>query len=149
MEKFNKTLRGYDPSEVNAFLDQIIAQVEAMVEEIKAKDEEIEKLKSDNLLISDKLNHFQSLEETLQKAILLAQKTSDQVRLNAYQEAELLIDDAKKTASRITNDALIRAEKTEYEADLLKRNIVVFKRKLKDIIDAQLQTIESIDKTEF
>ncbi len=149
MEKFNKTLRGYDPSEVNAFLDQIIAQVEAMVEEIKAKDEEIEKLKSDNLLISDKLNHFQSLEETLQKAILLAQKTSDQVRLNAYQEAELLIDDAKKTASRITNDALIRAERTEYEADLLKRNIVVFKRKLKDIIDAQLQTIESIDKTEF
>ncbi|MCD8562431.1 MAG: DivIVA domain-containing protein [Bacilli bacterium] len=120
-----------------------------MVEEIKAKDEEIEKLKSDNLLISDKLKHFQSLEETLQKAILLAQKTSDQVRLNAYQEAELLIDDAKKTASRITNDALIRAEKTEYEADLLKRNIVVFKRKLKDIIDAQLQTIESIDKTEF
>ena len=35
MEKFNRTLRGYDPDEVNKFLDQVIKQVEGMVEEIK------------------------------------------------------------------------------------------------------------------
>ena len=38
MEKFNRTLRGYDPEEVNAFLDKIINQVEAMVNEMKEKD---------------------------------------------------------------------------------------------------------------
>ena len=44
MEKFNRTLRGYDPEEVNSFLDKVIAQVEDMVSEIKIKDEKISML---------------------------------------------------------------------------------------------------------
>ena len=39
MEKFNRTLRGYDPVEVNNFLDQVIKQVEDMVDDIKKKVE--------------------------------------------------------------------------------------------------------------
>ena len=31
MEKFSRVLRGYDPDEVNSFLDKVIAKVEAMV----------------------------------------------------------------------------------------------------------------------
>ena len=38
MEKFGRTLRGYDPEEVNAFLDEVISKVEAMVEEINKKN---------------------------------------------------------------------------------------------------------------
>ena len=38
MERFNRVLRGYDPEEVNKFLDKVIEQVEGMVEEIKTKD---------------------------------------------------------------------------------------------------------------
>lgn len=41
MEKFSRTLRGYDPDEVNAFIDKIIEQVEAMVNEIKDKNSEL------------------------------------------------------------------------------------------------------------
>ena len=48
MEKFNRTIRGYDPEEVNAFLDKVITQVEAMVNEIKQKDQEILRLQSLN-----------------------------------------------------------------------------------------------------
>ena len=41
MEKFNRTLRGYDPVEVNQFLDQVIKKVENMVAELNRKNEEI------------------------------------------------------------------------------------------------------------
>ena len=41
MEKFNRALRGYDPEEVNAFLDQVITQVEKMIAEGKEKDKKI------------------------------------------------------------------------------------------------------------
>ena len=41
MEKFNRTLRGYDPVEVNQFLDQVIKKVENMVMELNRKNEEI------------------------------------------------------------------------------------------------------------
>ena len=41
MEKFNRTMRGYDPDEVKNFLDQVIQKVEAMNEDNKKKEEKI------------------------------------------------------------------------------------------------------------
>ena len=46
MEKFNRTIRGYDPDEVNRFLDKVISQVEVMVNEMKEKEARIAKLES-------------------------------------------------------------------------------------------------------
>ena len=39
MEKFNRTLRGYDPDEVNSFLDKVIKRVEQIVSRIDKKDD--------------------------------------------------------------------------------------------------------------
>lgn len=152
MEKFNRTLRGYDPVEVNQFLDQVIRQVEKMVNEMKDKDariKELEALEEENVALKEKLVQYTRTEETLNKAILMAQKTSDQMRLAAHRESELIVDDAKKNANRIVNEALLRAEKTEMEADMLKRNINVFKRRLKDIVESQLEVIKDIEKVEL
>ena len=41
MEKFNRTLRGYDPDEVNEFLDQVIGKVEKLVSDIETKNNEL------------------------------------------------------------------------------------------------------------
>lgn len=152
MEKFNRTLRGYDPAEVNNFLDQIIKQVEDMVSEIKSKDariSELEGLEQENIHLKEKLEQYERMEGTLNKAILMAQKTSDQIKSTAQQESDIIIDDAKKNASRIVNEALLRAEKTEFEASMLRRNINVFKRRLKDIIESQLEVVNDIEKVEL
>lgn len=152
MEKFNRTLRGYDPVEVNQFLDQVIKQVEKMVNEMKDKDariRELEALEEENATLKEKLVQYTRTEETLNKAIFMAQKTSDQMRLAAHRESELIVDDAKKNANRIVNEALLRAEKTEMEADMLKRNVNVFKRRLKDIVESQLDVIKDIEKIEL
>ena len=47
MEKFNRTANGYDPDEVNAFLDQVINQVEKIVGELKARDARIADLEDE------------------------------------------------------------------------------------------------------
>ena len=44
MKEFARTANGYDPSEVNAFLDQVIDQIEKIVGELKAKDAKIKEL---------------------------------------------------------------------------------------------------------
>lgn len=148
MEKFNRTLRGYDPEEVNKFLDQVIKQVEDMVNDLNVKNERIKTLEhfeQENIALKEKLAQYQRTEETLNRAIMMAQKTSDQMRLAANQECEAIINDAKRNASRIVNEALVRAEKTEREANTLRRNINIFKRRLKDIIEAQLEMVDEID----
>ena len=152
MEKFNRTLRGYDPVEVNAFLDQVIGQVEKMVSEGKVKDAKIRELKNvelENRNLREKLAQYERMESTLNKAILMAQKTSEQMKMTAIKESETILEDAKRNASRIVNESLLRAEKTEMEANMLKRNINIFKRRLRSIIEEQLEMVNDIEKVDF
>jgi cell division initiation protein len=152
MEKFNRTLRGYDPIEVNQFLDHVIKQVEKMVDDIKEKDAriaELEAMEEENIKLKERIAQFSATEETLNKALFMAQKTSDQMRLAAHRESELIVDDAKKNANRIVNEALLRAEKTEMETDMLRRNVNVFKRRLRDVVESQLEVIKDIEKIEL
>ena len=152
MEKFNRTLRGYDPEEVNNFLDKVISQVEVMVNEMKEKDtriSELELLESENRSLREKLEQYERMEGTVNKAIVMAQRTGDQMRLSAQKEADTIVENAKTNANRIINDALVRAEKTENEAALLKRNLVIFKKRIKDIVEAQLEVVNEMDEIEF
>lgn len=149
MEKFSRTLRGYNPEEVNEFLDNVIKQVEQIVAESKNKDIKIAELEKSLEQSKHKLETYERMEATLNKAIIMAQKTSEQIKLNAHDESELIINDAKQNANRIVNEALIRAENTEREAMLLQRNINIFKRRVRDIVEAQLEVVKELDTVEL
>ncbi len=152
MEKYKRALRGYDPDEVNRFLDQIIKQVEEMIEEIKDRDSkiiELEKIAQENVRLKDKIEQYERMEGTLNKALFMAQKTSEQIKLSAHQESTILLEEAKQNANRIVNEALLRAEKTELEVNMLKRNVNIFKRRLRGIIETQLEIVDDIEKIEL
>lgn len=159
MEKFNRTMRGYDPEEVKDFLDQVIKKVEQMNIDNKNKDNkikvqeakiiELSKLFEENQKLKQKLEQYERMESTFNKAIIMAQKTSDQMRLSAHKESETIIEDAKRNANRIVNEALLKAEKAELEANMLVRNVRVFKKRVKDVIESQLEVIDDLDKIEM
>ena len=152
MEKFTRVPDGYNPSEVNQFLDQIISRVSIMIEESKEKDRIISELKSklaETESIRDKLSQYQKMEQTLSKAIYMAQKTADQMRTMAYQERDTIIEEARNNANRIVNESLLKAEKTKDEADMLRRNVNIFKRRIRNIVEAQIEVIEDLDKIEL
>jgi cell division initiation protein len=152
MEKFNRTIRGYDPEEVNNFLDKVISQVEVMVNEMKEKDTRIAELESlavENQTLKEKIEQYERMENTVNKAIVMAQKTGEQMKLSAQNESDAIIENAKNNANRIINEALMRAEKTENEAALLKRNITIFKKRVKDIVEAQLDVVNELDEIDL
>ena len=152
MEKFNRALRGYDVDEVNAFLDQVITQVEKMIGDIKEKNNlifELENKIKETEVIREKLDTYEKMEDTLSKAIMMAQKTSDQMKVSAHEECERILIAARGNANRILNEALMKADKTESEALMLRRNINLFKRRLKDIVEAQIEVIDTIEKVDF
>ncbi|MDD3452921.1 MAG: DivIVA domain-containing protein [Bacilli bacterium] len=149
MEKFSKTLHGYNPEEVNKFLDNIIGKVEDMVEENKNKDIKNVELQKENQALKQKLMQYERMEATLNKAMIMAEKTSEQIKYSAHTESEAMIEDARGKANRIINEALLKAEKAEQEANLLRRNINIFKRRVKDIIEAQMQVVDEMDDIEI
>lgn len=152
MEKFSIVRRGYNPEEVNKFLDNVISKVDTMVSESKEKDDkilELNKLEQENKLLKEKLSKYEKMEATLQRAIVMAEKTSEQIKYNATHESEAILEDAKGKANRIINEALLKAEKAENEANMLKRNINIFKRRIKDIINAQIEVVDEMDEVEI
>lgn len=70
----------------------------------------------------EQARYFSSLEETLQKSIVVAQEAADEVRRNSQKEAKLIVKEAEKNADRIINEALTKARKVTIEIDELKKN---------------------------
>ena len=149
MEKFSKTLHGYNPEEVNQFIDNIIVQTERVINLSKKQDTKIKELESVISDLKDKLSRYEGMDDTLRQAIMMAQKTSEQMRLNTIKESEFIVEEAKRNADRIVNDALIKADKIEREAEMLRKNAILFKRKLKDQLQLQMDMIDDIEKFDF
>lgn len=142
MRNFDTVKRGYDQEQVKYYLDEIINEYEKLLNAKKESDRKV-------IELSERLEYFKQLEKTMNRAIFSAETTSDEIKKVARQEAESLITEAKRNANRIVNDALLKAEKASDDADRLKRNINLLKRRLKSIIEGQLEIIEEMDKIEF
>lgn len=142
MEKFSTSKDGYNKEEVNKFVNDVVTEVESMLNKMKQKDKEINEL-------TKSLEKYDNLELVLNKTILMAEDSSNQMKKLAREEADNLINDAKKNASRIVNEALMQAEKTELESIRLKRNIITFKKKLKVLLEQQIDLADEIDKIDL
>jgi len=139
MKRFSITSEGYNIDEVNRFIDIVIKR--------------LEKLNNDNSLLQVKIS---TLEEELKKekiseaklseAIIAAQQTSDRIKSLAREEANMIVEEARNNANAIVHEALLTAEKTQHEAMLLRKNIIVYKNRVKNIIKSQLEIAEDLDK---
>ena len=151
MEKFTRTLHGYNPDEVNKFLDEVINEVEQIIESNKKKNEEIRALKEalekneTDPEIIEKAKKYDDLSETLNNTILLAQNTGEHIRKLAKKERNLILEEAKKDADIIVKNAINRSEKLEEESNRLQKNTIYLKRKLRNTLAEQLKLVDDIE----
>jgi cell division initiation protein len=87
-KQFKKALQGYAREDVDAYLDEIIESMEADIEERGRLEAEINELR-------DKVSHFKAMEDSLQSTLVLAQRTADELKANAYKEVDLAKQRAK------------------------------------------------------
>lgn len=137
-KEFSRGFRGYDEDEVNDFLDQVIKDYEIVLREKKELNEKLANLE-------EKLDHFSNIEGTLNKSILIAQETAEEVRRNAQKEAQLIIKEAEKNADRLINESLSKSRKIALEIEELKKQASVYKMRFKMLIEAQLEMLGSDD----
>ena len=142
MEKFSYETNGYNRSEVNQFISDVIRETEGIITKVKNQSNEIEELKKE-------LEHYKKLEDALNNAVIKADEVKADMTRLANEESDLIIREAKTNASRIVNDALLRAEKLENERETLERNMKIFKRKLRLIIEQQLAVVDEIEILEI
>lgn len=144
MKRFSIVQNGYDIDEVNRFIDIVIRRLELLDNENKKSLAEIESLKQKLNSSSNQIDN-----EKISKALLAAQDASERMRSLAQEEAKMILEDAKRNANSIIHEALVEAAKTENEASLLKKNITVYKNRVKNILKSQLEIADEIDKIEL
>jgi cell division initiation protein len=92
-KSFKKALQGYDRTEVDGFLDEIIETLEDDAQHRVALETEVADLK-------ERISHFKAMEESLQNTLVLAQRTADETKASAHKEADLIREKARLEAER-------------------------------------------------
>ncbi len=143
MKRFSIVQNGYDIDEVNRFIDIVIRRLEKLDNENKSYLKEIE-------ILNNKLTDKDTTPNVdISKTLQALEEVSNKVRSNAKEEARLIVEEARKNANAIINEALVEAARTENEASLLKKNITVYKNRVKNILKSQLEIAEELDKVEL
>ena len=138
MKRFSITSNGYDINEVNRFVDVVIRRLETLNNQNVSYKEQIDALEK-------KLESSGSIDDKLSRAILAAEEAADKMKKLAKAESTMILEDAKRNANAIIHEALVEAEKTQNEADLLRKNITVYKNRVKSLLEAQLEIADDLD----
>ncbi|MDR1966378.1 MAG: DivIVA domain-containing protein [Synergistaceae bacterium] len=120
-QAFKKTMRGYDPSEVDEFLDRVAECIQVYVQKIKDYERVIEEQ-------SEKLRDYENIKGSLHEALLMAQRTAEEKVTNANMLADEKVAQADRvsderighatvTAENILADARIKAERMIRDAE--------------------------------
>lgn len=141
-KEFSRSFRGYNEDEVDDFLERVIQDYESMIRSNK-------QLEEDMVRVNEKLAHYDSLEDSLSKAILIAQETSEEVKSNARKEAQLIIREAEKNADRIVGESLNKARKMALEMEELQKQASLFRARFRSLVQSQLEMMESGDWQNF
>ena len=114
---FSKKMLGIDPQEVYDFLRDVADQMEELVRERQRLKDEL--AKKDSSLV-EYIERDQALRATIQAA----SKMSDQFRMDAEKESQLIINDARQRAEMLMKDARDSLKKMYYDiADLKKARL--------------------------
>ena len=105
-KEFQRTWRGNNANEVRIFLDRAAAEVEQLT---------IEKRDAEDRLANatERLEHYISLEETIEKTLAAAQQTVVKMEDQARKEAELILRDARNERDRKINEARLELERLQ------------------------------------
>jgi len=110
-QTFRKGFRGYDAGEVDEFLDQVAESLQTYVQRLKDAERALQ-------LSEEQLKEFRELKESMQEALILAQKSADERIRSSQSQAEAIVAEARLKAQKIDKEAQERSD--EAKRDLMR-----------------------------
>jgi DivIVA domain-containing protein len=143
---FRKLLRGYDPQEVDIFLELVAERMEALVRETIQLRERAETLGTQVTSQSER-------ERAVQEALVTAQELREDIRTQAHRESELILQEAESAARRMQaeaeaqaraalRDAELRLEQARGALDEVERRRNRFLRTYRQLLERELDMVE-------
>ena len=140
-KEFAKAFRGYDSIEVDEFMRSLVADYEKLYRENNS-------LKEKNALLTETLENYKGMETTMQNAILVAQKTAEDIKQNAYDRSNTIVKEAEIKAGNIITESEKRAGELEKEYSALKKEMNTFKARMNSLLNTYLRLLDDMPDNE-
>lgn len=127
---------GYTKKSVDDFVNEIVESFE----EVNRENSE---LKEKLTTLSEGMQYYKSIEKTLQKSLVLAQKTADEKKEKALNNAKIIEKVARSRADSIITKAKNDLDAIYRQTDELNRRFELYKSYVKNLITTQLDLINS------
>lgn len=130
------SMSGYNKKDTEEFLASILDSYETLFRENRTLKEKITSL-------SEGIQYYKQMENTLQKALILAEKTSTETQEAAKEQADTIIKDAKAKADTIIKD--IKAEADAMKAEK-KASVMEAEEKARHLVREAEIKAESLER---
>lgn len=131
---FKTSLMGYNKDDVDDFVDVITEDYDKLYKENIA-------LKDKNTLLADAIKEYKSMETALRDTVVSAHSVSDDIKKNAYKEAENIIAEAKIKAKEMRDEASQILADAEKKTEELKQQYGLYKARIRSLIQAQMEIL--------
>lgn len=136
-KEFSKSINGFNKTEVTEYLMKIGDIIESLMREADF-------LKTQIIVSEKKLTEYQSQENSLKEALLIAQITSNDILKKAKTNSDEIIKKANFESEKILHGVKAEYVKIETATDLLKRDYSDFKNKYQQILNEQIKVLDRI-----
>lgn len=132
-KKFEKG-RGYDKKEVDDYLQELYQAYKDLYTQNVEYQDQIRTL-------NNGLQHYKTIETSLQKALILAEKTADETIQTAKLKAESIIREAENRAATYTSDSKAELEAVHGKTIGLMQEYVRYKAQFNKLIQEQIELL--------
>ncbi len=136
-KEFERKLKGYDCDAVDDFLDLVIQDYEALCKENVA-------LKEKTRLLSETVENYKTIEDTLHHSLDVARQSAQDIKNNATMEAQAIVNRAKLDATRLARQIDEEHIKKHREMLQITQEIDAYKQKIKSMCNDVLKTIDEV-----
>ena len=134
-QQFRVKFRGFDMAEVDAFLDVVAEEMDALIRENISLKEEIKKLR-------DEIEAFRSREKVINDTMVNCQKIAADLKANAEKEAGLVVSQARAEADRIITENHQRLAQVRQELLDLRKRKIQFETALRSMVESHLKILD-------
>ena len=134
-----QVVNGYNTQEVHEFMSELLKDYERIYKEnIEFKDK--------ISVLNQGIQHYKSIEDTLQNALVLAQGTAETVKQNARVEADNILRDAEISAKKSVEEIGQRVLEKQLKLEETEKQFEVYKAKMEALLISQLELLKDMSK---
>ena len=131
-----KSGMGYSKADVDSFIQTVAADFESLYRENLELKDKIN-------ILNDGINHYKSIEKSLQKALVLAEQTAEETINSAKSNATVIEQEAILKAQSIVADAKIELDHVHTKTIELIQQYEKYRSQYKALAQAQVELLES------